>query len=241
MANRLVTAAAQELLDKRFRLNMSRVNRLISLAARIKNLEGYDLDEIADLHRSTVVFLFASFEDTLRSIENIYLSPPNNDKKRFSNVSTVVNLLRQLGLNINSFRPLFPEMATLMCRRHRIVHKADLVRPDAVTDAPWTIGDDYEMIIWLLLVSGFVSKLRAALDPSALVYQWFAEERTELIKKLTTARQMFLSVPPDKENFERKLQSLQNMLDTINEAQTMVNRPNDETAHAIADKYGIPH
>ncbi len=241
MTNRLVAAAVQELLDKRFRLNMSRVNRLIDLAVRMKNLKDYNPDEIADLHRSTVVFLFASFEDTLRTIEDIYLSPANNDRKTFGNVCTVVNLIRQLGLDIKIFRPLFSEMAALMGRRHRIVHKADLIRPDAVIDAPWTIGDDYQMMIWLLLVSGFVSKLRAALDPSALVDQWFAEERTELIRKLTTARQMFLSIPPNKENFERKLQSLQDILNTITEAQAIINRPNDETARAIADKYGIPY
>lgn len=237
--NKPVTAAAQELLDKRFRLNMSRVNRLIDLAARMKNLKDYSSDEIADLHRSTVVFLFASFEDALRTIEDIYLSPPNNERKTFGKVDVVVALLRQLGLDINSFRPLFPEMATFMLRRHRIVHKADLVRPDAIINAPWTIGDDYQMIIWFILVSGFVSKLRAALDPSALVHQWFAEERTELIKKLTIARQTFLSIPST--NFEEVLQGLRDMMNIIVEVGNVIKRPNDEIVRAIAEKHGIPY
>lgn len=204
------TANSQELLTKRFSLNMSRVNRLMNLATRMKSSEDYSQDKIADLNRSNIVFLFASFEDTLRTIEDIYLSPLNNDKKTFGSVSTVVILLHHLGLDVNGFRPLFPELATLMRRRHRIVHKADLTQSDTVTDAPWTIGDDYQMVIWFFLVSGFVSKLRATLNPSALAHQWFAEERTELMRKLVVARQNFLSVSP--KDFEVMLKSLQDML-----------------------------
>lgn len=205
----------------------------------MKNLKDHNPDEIADLRRAAIVFLFASFEDTLRTTKDFYTGIKQKEVTTFGNVDTVVNLLRNLGLDLNNFRPLFPEMATFMLRRHRIVHEADLVQPNAITDAPWTIGDDYQGVIWFCLVIGFVSKLRAALDPSAIVDEWFAEEWTESVKKLTAARQTFLAISPN--CFEEKLKGLQNLLSTIGEIETVIRRPNDETARSIADKYGIPY
>ena len=67
-----------------------------------------------------------------------------------------------------------------MARRHRIVHEADLPTANAVTDAPWTLGDDYQLVVWIFVVVAFASRLRTTLDPSQI-----AEQRIAIIEKLT--------------------------------------------------------
>jgi hypothetical protein len=74
-----------------------------------------------------VVFLYASFEDMLKTTASIRLG--NRPKNRtFGNVKAVEKVLQNLGLDLSPFSPLFPDMATFMSRRHRIVHEADLER-----------------------------------------------------------------------------------------------------------------
>jgi hypothetical protein len=226
-----------ELLNKRFSLNMSRVNRLVGLAERLKKTTDQDHpDELADLYRSTVVFLYASFEDMLRTTADIHLSR-RAEERTYGNVTVVVKVLGELGLDPAPFRPLFPEMATLMARRHRIVHEADLSADDAVTDAPWTIGDHYKLSVWIFVVTTFVSRLRVTLDPSQIVDEWFAERGMEILRKLAEARQALKF----SDSFEETKQSVQTMADTLEEILTILKRPSDEVARTIADRHGIPY
>jgi hypothetical protein len=236
----------QELLNKRFQANMSRVTRLINLGTRLKETRGQNPgpdeaaaltdrpDEVADLYRSTVVFLHASFEDMLRTTADNRLG--RAAKRTFGSVDVVVKLLRELGLDPAPFRRLFPEMKTLMNRRHRIVHEADLPAPDAVTDIPWTIGDDYQLAIWLFVVLTFKARLTAELDPSQIVDGWFADERTGILQKLIEARQTLMAA----DSFEEKKRRLQAMTDTLAEVLTIMKRPSNEIARTIADNHGIP-
>ena len=93
-----IAVDTQELLSKRFQVNMSRVERLINLGAHLKQTRGQNPDElaaltdrpdeVADLHRSTVVFLHASFEDMLRTIADNRLG--RAAKRTFGKVDVVV-------------------------------------------------------------------------------------------------------------------------------------------------------
>ena len=235
----------QELINKRFQVNMSRVARLINLGAHLKQTRGQNPDElaaltdrpdeVADLHRSTVVFLHASFEDMLRTTADNRLG--HVPKRTFGKVDVVVKLLGDLHLDPAPFQPLFSEMSTLMNRRHRIVHEADLPTPDAVTDVPWTIGDDYQLAIWLFVVVTFKARLTAELDPSQIVDGWFAEERTGILQKLIEARRTLIAT----DSFEEKKRCLQAMTDTLAEILAILKRPSNEVARTIADSHGIPY
>ena len=211
---------------------MARVNRLVSLGQRLKQTPSDRSDELADLYRSAIVFLHASFEDMLRTTLEIRLG--HAPKRSFGKVDVVVKALRELGLDPVPFRPLFPEMSAFMARRHRIVHEADLPTANAVTDAPWNLGDDYQLVVWIFVVVAFASRLRTILDPSQIVDEWFAEQRIGIIEKLTDARQKFVSAP-----IEGKKLALQAMADTVAEIQALLKRPAGEVGREIADKHGI--
>jgi hypothetical protein len=79
---------AQGLASKRFQLNMARVNRLVSLGQRLKQTPSDRSDELADLYRSAIVFLHASFEDMLRTTLEIRLG--HAPKRSFDKVDVVV-------------------------------------------------------------------------------------------------------------------------------------------------------
>jgi hypothetical protein len=227
---------AQELLSKRFQLNMTRVNRLVDLAERVKQTEDQNPDELADLYRSTVVFLYASFEDMLRTTADIRLGR-RAEKRTYGKVKVVVKVLEELGLDPALFRPIFPEISTLLVRRHRIVHEADLPAEDAVTNASWTIGDTYQLVVWIFVVTTFASRLRVTLDPSQIVDEWYAEERMGILQKLTEARRTLIATS----SFEEKKRYWQAMADTLAEILTILKRPSNEVARTIADKHGIPY
>jgi hypothetical protein len=125
-------------------------------------------------------------------------------------------------------------MSAFMARRHRIVHEADLPTANSVTDAPWTIGDDYQLVVWVFVVVGFASRLHMGLDPSQVVDEWFAEQRIGMIGKLTEARRKFVSAP-----IEEKELALRAMADTVEEIQAILKRPRSEVVREIADKHGI--
>jgi hypothetical protein len=57
-------------------------------------------------------------------------------KRTFGSIDAVLKALRELDLGPTLFRALFPEMSTLMDRRHRVAHEADLTTPEAVADNP---------------------------------------------------------------------------------------------------------
>src|SRR4051812_6789448 len=103
---------AQELASKRFQLNMARVNRLVSLGQRLKQTPSDRSDELADLYRSAIVFLHASFEDMLRT--TIEIRGGHTAKRTFGSIDTVVKALCELDLDPTLFGALFPEMSTLM-------------------------------------------------------------------------------------------------------------------------------
>jgi len=212
---------------------MARVNRLIALGQRLKQTPSDRSDDLADLYRSAIVFLHASFEDMLRT--TIEIRGAHSAKQTYGKIEVVVAALRKLNLDPTSFRPLFPELSALMDRRHRIVHEADLATPNAVTDNPWTIGDDYQLIIWVFVVTAFASRLRVALDPSEIVDEWFAEHRIGIIGELTKARRRLAAAGP----IEEKKAALQAMADIVGAILAFLKRPRAEIVRDIAHKYGI--
>lgn len=44
------------------------------------------------------------------------------------------------------------------------MHEADLVEKTDTTSGPWTVADDWQLIMWLLAVSAFRSMLGMSID-----------------------------------------------------------------------------
>jgi len=188
----------ESLRRKRFEVNMARVNRLMNLAQRLQTMEGSSPDDIADLYRSTIVFLHASFEDVLRTA---YTSRTGKDETlTFGGPKKVRWLLEYFGLSEVPYHELLSVLASLMRRRHAIVHRGDLKEPGATSVDLWRFNDDYQLVIWIFAVVGFVCRFNADLhihaqlpkeDANHVADLWFANDRTEIVRRLVEARKQF--------------------------------------------------
>lgn len=100
------------------------------------------------------------------------------NRESFSSCDDVAKMLTRMKLDTGLFEPFFPDLDLMMKRRHRIVHEADLPSPHDTVSIPWSITDDFNLILWLLVVMAFHAQLRVAVDP------------TDELSRLTVARQM---------------------------------------------------
>jgi hypothetical protein len=157
------------LLKARFDLNTGRISGLLQLifsdfdSLRPKGV--FQSDGIrADILRSIVVFLHATFEDVLRSHV-----PKPNKKLSFYSGTDIDKALKQRGIDAGPFRPLYPPLAQMAKRRKQIVHEADLSsRTDTVSDA-WGLADDWQLIMWFMAVGAFYYRLRMAVNAATVV------------------------------------------------------------------------
>lgn len=140
-----------------FSLNTKRINKLILLVyshdflkPKMSGHEGPS----ADILRSTVVFLHASFEIFLRSLPNA-----NPKKPLFNSWADITRALRGAGINDSHFEPIRGFITAFLKRRHRIVHHADfsLVTNDKPDE--WSIIDGVQLCMWLCAVSAFVCQV----------------------------------------------------------------------------------
>lgn len=155
-----------ELLRTRFLLNMSRVNSLVRLLfssdsvkpAGIFRSEGVR----ADLYRSIVVFLHATFEVVLRS--HMRELEPN---LTFSGRPDLDKALRRSGIDAAPFKRIYPPLTQMAKRRHRIVHYADLPRSTDTSAATWGIVDEWQLIMWLMAVPAFYYQLHISVGSAS--------------------------------------------------------------------------
>lgn len=168
----------------RFYLNMRRVNGLVTLAVGTGSVtlaatEAESARIRADLFRSTVVFLHATFEDSLRTVTRQRL---RGLKSSYGSSTDVDKALRKMGLDTTPFKPLYDDLDRMMKRRHRIVHEADLPSTQDTALSPWTLGDYSQLLLWNLAVLAFYSLLRVSVDPADELQSWYFERRTKAIE-----------------------------------------------------------
>jgi hypothetical protein len=153
------------LLTVRFLLNMKRISGLIKLVMLdVDVLKPPGLFESskgprADVLRAIVVFLHATFEDFLRS-----MTPPYRGKWNFYSDVDIDKALRRRRLDPAPFKALYPPLTQMAKRRNRIVHSADLAKETDTAPGPWTVADDWQLVMWLLTVSAFHSQVRVSIE-----------------------------------------------------------------------------
>ena len=125
MCSRDMAHTKDELLKLRFELNMARIGTLVESAqekiaeARILSFDREGAP--AETLRAVIVFLHAAFELALRTHQ-----PKDGKRFNFSGTSDLDKALKQSRTDPTSFRSLYPPLAQMAKRRHRIVHHADL-------------------------------------------------------------------------------------------------------------------
>jgi hypothetical protein len=146
-------------METRFLLNMARISGLVRLVNSSEALKPTMIFRSegtrADILRSIVVFLHATFEVVLRS----HLPNPNKTLSFYSRTD-LDKALKRSRIDPKPFKPLYPPLTEMAKRRHRIVHEADLSkRTDTVSEA-WGAADDWQLAMWLMAVPAFYYQLR---------------------------------------------------------------------------------
>lgn len=188
----------RDLLQARFQSNMRRINGLVehTLIEPLKPNGLFQSDGVrADILRTIVVFLHASFEDVLRS----HL-PRQNKKLTFSSGGDLDKALTLSGIDPKPFKHLFPPLTQMAKRRNRIVHNADLSNRTDTVSSSWGIVDDWQLIMWLMAVPAFYYQLRVSLSATSVVESTSYERlRKSMLSHVDFGNQLVAlpKVPPD--------------------------------------------
>jgi hypothetical protein len=197
---------------------MNRISELVRLVVSNDALKpttayGNSTGPRADILRTIVVFLHATFEDALRS----HITKRGRSLSFYSRTD-LDKALKSSGIDATPFKSLYPPLTQMAKRRKRIVHEADLLRGDAYE---WSMVDDWQLIMWLLAVPAFYYQLRISHGVASLV------ERA-MHRNLGTAMELHVAygkqlvaygkqlgavsaMPP-----EQTLQALQDVIVTLN-------------------------
>src|ERR1700751_4235624 len=119
----MVKDASRKVSETRFLLNMSRIHGLVRVTQwdrdELKPSSLFQSDRIrADILRSSIVFLHATFEDVVRS--RIPL-PKQGKKWVFYSGTHIDKALKLAGIDARPFQSLYPTLTQLAKRRNRIV------------------------------------------------------------------------------------------------------------------------
>jgi hypothetical protein len=264
----------KDLVKARFQLNMGRINALAKLG--FSNIDSLKPCR-ADILRTVVVFLHATFEDLLRTMARQRIAVANSqvldsiplvgtsrsgraekfhlgalnahrgktvdqliqesvenylDRESFASCHDVEEVLTQMGLDTAPFKPYYADLDQMMKRRHRIVHEADLPSPNDSLPASWTIADDYNLSLWLLVVPIFYGLLRMSVDPADEVQRWFVEKWIKGVELIRVWREEFIAVR--KEPPELMLLNLQKATARLSQATEFLGQgPSDEEMLSI--------
>jgi hypothetical protein len=187
----------------------------------------------ADILRTIVVFLHATFEDLLRT-----RARQPNKKMSFYSGADIDKVLRQSGLDPRPFKPLYPPLSQMAKRRKRIVHDADLSKPTDTVPEAWTIADDFQLIMWMLAVPAFYSQLRLSVDPTDELQRWYLARRKKAIElALEVGKEIIALGNQPKE--ELRL-GLQKVTERLAEVLDSLGGPSDEEILAIWKKMKSP-
>jgi hypothetical protein len=119
------------------------------------------------------------------------------DRESFGSCADVEEVLTQIGLDAAPFKPLYADLDQMMKRRHRIVHEADLPSPKDSVSAPWAMGDDFNLIIWLLVVLAFYAQLRVSIDPADELQRLYVARRMKAIELAKSVSSEILALQND--------------------------------------------
>jgi len=160
----------------------------------------------ADILRSIVVFLHATFEVVLRS----HLPRPNRSLSFYSR-SDLDKALRLSNIDATTFRDLYPPLTEMAKRRKRIVYEADLSDD---TSPQWGIADDWQLIMWLLAVPAFYYRLRLSSNPAASADQSRYDGLRSAMRDHVAFGNQLVAFP--KVQRALRLQALQESVNTLN-------------------------
>jgi hypothetical protein len=206
-----------DLLETQFRLNMNRINGLVQLlfshdALKPTTVFGSSSGARADILRSIVVFLHATFEVALRS----HIPKPGRSLSFYSRAD-FDKALKLSGIDATPFRFLYPTLTQMAKRRQRIVHGADLLHGEPYE---WSIADDWQLIMWLLAVPTFYYQLRISLRAANTVERAkYRNLRTAMASHVAFGKQLlaFPTVPRD-----LRLQALHETVVTLESIMSML-------------------
>jgi hypothetical protein len=183
-----------ELLKTRFLLNMGRISglvRLLNSSDALRPTGIFQSEEArADILRSIVVFLHATFEVVVRG----FLPNPNKSLSIYSSTD-LDKALKLSRIDTTPFKPLYPPLTQMAKRRKRIVHEADLAkRTDTVSEA-WGVADDWQLMMWLMAVPAFYYQLLISVNAASLRERTLYDRHREAMKRHVEFGNQLLALP----------------------------------------------
>jgi len=193
---RVMTAKA-ELLKAAFHLNMGRINGMVRVLESHETLKrttafGPSSGVRADILRSVVVFLHATFEVALRG----HVPRPGRSWSFYSRAD-LEKALTSSRIDPASFRFLYPPLTQMAKRRKRIVHEADLLQGEPLE---WSVADDWQLLMWLMAVPTFYYQLLISLREANAVERAMHEKlQTAMASHVAFGKQLlsFAEVPQE--------------------------------------------
>lgn len=226
----------------RFQANMARIAAIVSHL----NSETGGLNQIkfgenhpvrADILRAVVVFLHATFEDSIRS-----QFPKPNKKFTFYSNSDIKRALVQLKLDPALFSSLFPPLTQMAKRRNRIVHYADLPEANGERVKPWDFVDEWLMLQWNITVVTFYYRLLKATGPINAVEQRMLENNESALVQNVELAHAFIEFPnlsPEqlRDGLIKLGERVQKMLDTLKLDTKMFLAPDGQPLEGVIESF----
>jgi hypothetical protein len=210
----------EKLAQARFLQNMSRINGLVRLLNSTEALKPTGMLQSegarADILRSIVVFLHATFEDFVRG----HIRNPRTSWCFYSG-GDLDKALKLSGIDPKPFKSLHPTLTQMAKRRNRIVHRADLSKSTDTASEMWGIADDWVLIMWLLAVPAFYCRLRMSVNGGDRV----GGAKYERFMKAMRSHVDFGKRLLDLTEVPREMQkeTLEKILDTLNSTISVLN------------------
>jgi hypothetical protein len=214
-----IMTTKDEVLKTRFMLNMGRINDLVRLLNSTEALKTTGLFRSegarADILRSIVVFLHATFEDVLRS----HIRKPSRSLSFYSGTD-IDKALKLSHIDARPFRGLYPPLTQMAKRRKRIVHEADLSKRADTASEAWGVDDDWQLMMWLMAVPAFYYRLRMSVNAANVVERTGYERlRKAMLSHVDFGKQFvaLAEVPPEmqRETLEKIMVTLKSTAATL--------------------------
>jgi len=197
----------------------------VPLSGASRRAEKFHLGAL-ERHRGKTV------DDLLRESVEAYW-----EQRAFGSCNEVENALRQMGLDTEPFKFLYPGLDSMMKRRHQIVHDADLPNATAREAKPWGFSDNLLLMYWLLHVLTFNAQLHVSIDPADELHRWYLARRTTAIERAREViRDLLALAKGPADAFAAGFQALGPRL---MEVQELLGPPSEEEIREIARKLGI--
>jgi len=221
-----------DLLKARFLTNMGRINglvRLVNSNDSLKPIRSFQSEGVkADLLRSIVVFLHATFEVVLRSH-----IPNQRNTLTFYAGNDIDKVLKKSNIDPQPFQSLYPPLTQLAKRRKQIVHEADLPQRTATVAEAWGVVDDWQLPMWLMAVAAFYYQMRISTKVASLAEQRIYRKHKQAMASHVEFANQLLAFP--KVLPELQVEALQKIVVTLRGiAATLTSDASESLAHPDA-------